>query len=287
MENFLKDMKQIIIKGELSTYYISKDAKIYNTKTSRWIKGRMAPNGYWDFILNHGGKQHSFRAHRLVAEYFIPNPENKKQVNHIDGNKLNNKVENLEWVTTSENQIHAINNNLLSSQRKREYYKEDLENEFWKEIPNSTYLISSKGRVRNNKNVILKPKIDTGYERYLLTLIDGTKKTYLGHRLVYLIFNNKSLDDNILINHIDGNKMNNDLLNLEEMTQSENMLHSYYKSKTNSNTKPVIQYDLNMNFIAEYPSSHEAARQTNSSQSLISAACKRQGTSNGFNWRYK
>ena len=116
MENFLKDMKQIIIKGELSTYYISKDAKIYNTKTSRWIKGRMAPNGYWDFILNHGGKQHSFRAHRLVAEYFIPNPENKKQVNHIDGNKLNNNLNNLEWITNEDNMKHAVKNNLIAHQ---------------------------------------------------------------------------------------------------------------------------------------------------------------------------
>lgn len=49
----------------------------------------------------------SFRIHRLIGIYFIPNPYNKPIINHIDGNKLNNNIDNLEWVTHSENEIHS------------------------------------------------------------------------------------------------------------------------------------------------------------------------------------
>lgn len=63
------------------------------------------------FLSNGKVKQHY--VHRLVATAFIPNPLNKEQVNHKDGNKLNNNLSNLEWVTKSENQIHAIENGLI------------------------------------------------------------------------------------------------------------------------------------------------------------------------------
>ena len=68
--------------------------------------------GYVELWKNNKGKK--FRIHRLVAETFIPNYDNKEQVNHIDGDKNNNCVSNLEWVTPKENIRHAISNNLSS-----------------------------------------------------------------------------------------------------------------------------------------------------------------------------
>ena len=70
--------------------------------------------GYGRVELWKNNKGRKFRVHRLVAEAFIPNPLGKEQVNHIDGNKKNNCVSNLEWVTPKENIRHAIENNLSS-----------------------------------------------------------------------------------------------------------------------------------------------------------------------------
>lgn len=63
------------------------------------------------------GYHKDYRIHRLVALYFIDNPESKPYVNHIDGNKFNNIVTNLEWCTESENTVHAYKNKLISIQR--------------------------------------------------------------------------------------------------------------------------------------------------------------------------
>lgn len=68
----------------------------------------------------------NYLLHRLVAFTFIPNPENKEQVNHIDGNKLNNSVDNLEWVTNQENQIHKIKTGLYKGTHKIIQYDRNM-----------------------------------------------------------------------------------------------------------------------------------------------------------------
>ena len=65
-------------------------------------------HGYFTVMLSKNGKKKQHRIHQMVAKAFISNPENKEMINHIDCNKQNNRVENLEWCTNSENQLHAI-----------------------------------------------------------------------------------------------------------------------------------------------------------------------------------
>lgn len=78
----------------------------------RILKKRIQNSGYLIVDLRLLNKVKTFTIHRIVAEYFVPNLNNKPCVNHIDGNKLNNNYYNLEWNTYSENNNHAINTGL-------------------------------------------------------------------------------------------------------------------------------------------------------------------------------
>lgn len=77
------------------------------------IRGRCVNgDGYDRFSFRYGGKRYRLPVHRLVAKHFVGNPMGKEQINHIDGNKLNNCADNLEWCTNEENQMHAYKNRL-------------------------------------------------------------------------------------------------------------------------------------------------------------------------------
>ena len=74
----------------------------------RLLRQRDNGFGYMQCQLMKNGKRNMMTVHRLVAQAFVPNPENKPQINHKDGDKRNNAVDNLEWCTNSENQIHKF-----------------------------------------------------------------------------------------------------------------------------------------------------------------------------------
>lgn len=94
-------------------YIINSVGIIYDIKTKRNICQWVDNVGYYQCNLyDENNKKYYKRVHRLVAETFIPNPNNYQQVNHKDGNKRNNNVDNLEWTTNSKNTQHGYDNNL-------------------------------------------------------------------------------------------------------------------------------------------------------------------------------
>lgn len=95
-------------KLSLEDYEITKNGDIINKHTGHILKGQPNAKGYLRISI--GGKL--MFIHKLVAEKYVPNPDNKEQINHIDGNKLNNSADNLEWCTNQENRNHAVKEKL-------------------------------------------------------------------------------------------------------------------------------------------------------------------------------
>lgn len=86
-----------------SPYFVTEDGQIFSKVKNKFMKFGKAKGYYRINLMKPWGTK---LVHRMVAELYIENPENKKEVNHIDGNILNNNISNLEWVTRSENEYH-------------------------------------------------------------------------------------------------------------------------------------------------------------------------------------
>lgn len=96
------------IEGYEGIYQISNLGRVKSTRKNIIRNNQNGKDGYKIISLWNKGKGKTFSIHRLVAETFIPNPDSKPVVNHIDGNKQNNNADNLEWCTNSENDLHAF-----------------------------------------------------------------------------------------------------------------------------------------------------------------------------------
>lgn len=221
MENY-KPLK------EDNNYLIYDDGRLFSKKTNRFLKGKVDNIGYQVYGLTfHNSALGTYKkymyAHRLVAEYFLDNPNNLPVVNHKDENRLNNNVNNLEWVTYKENTAQYLNNNKRIV-RKPKYFKKDLPGEKWLPIKDhAKYEISNMGRLRNIRtNRLLHYDESHTYARVCLIDDTGHKHHSFVHRLVYCTFNDDYDLDNFVVDHIDANPLNNKLSNLQKITQSEN-----------------------------------------------------------------
>ena len=115
------------VEGFEGLYRVSNEGVLMSTPRFGTYGGVMKPyklnSGYEVYRLYKDGKIHRELTHRLLAKNFIPNPENKPYINHIDGNPMNNSLDNLEWVTQKENIQHAVRTGLMKSGEKHHNVK--------------------------------------------------------------------------------------------------------------------------------------------------------------------
>ena len=277
-------MKKLIINNKVTDYDIDTQGRIYSHKTNKFLTGTIYNTGYQMVRLTINGAKKGYAVHRLVAETFIPNPNNLPIVNHIDGNKLNNTIDNLEWVNQSQNRQHAIDNYLSGLALGKRKKIENINKQDWKRYKDTTYLISKTGQVYNEKTQILLKQTPnkSGYIRYSLR-INNKNYSKQAHILVIETWGNKILSKGQVVNHIDGNKQNNCLSNLEVVSKKDNALHACYSM--NKLVKPVIK--INNDIQCEYPSIIEAARQHSVTDGAIRYALKNHTKCCGCYWVYK
>ena len=163
---------------------------------------------------------------------------------------------------------------------------------------NGLYEVSNLGKVKslnyNRKGIEKELSSGKGKENYLYVTLfkEGKAKRKYIHRLVAeaFIINNKKLP---CVNHINGNKSNNNINNLEWCSYKDNIKHAYrlglYKiGKNHPRNKKVLQYDLNGNFIKEWEGVSYLCKNKNYSQGNISACCRNERkNAYGFIWKYK
>ena len=330
---------------DYTNYEVSTFGNVRNTITNNLLKLSKKGNYYSIGLTDKNKFKKSFRVHRLVCMSFIPNPDNKTEVNHKDKNGLNNNIVNLEWNSHQENCIHRSNGIKICNNRNLKIHKLNLQtneiidtynsieeaakwivinklsknfssansticvsiknnkkaygfnwkkveqiilfNEEWREIildnNHTRYFISSLGRLKNKKSVIME-NYKIHHSGYIYTRINYNK--YAIHRLVAMMFI-PNLENKPFVNHIDGNKINNKADNLNWVTCYENNIHNHNMGFVKYYTRKIVQYDLEMNKIKEFESITGAAKELDIGKTNISGALKnRQKTAGGFIFKY-
>lgn len=160
-----------MVKRIKRNLYVNAYNKSIVINAEKILKLNHVKSGYIFITLTANNTKRTLKVHRLVAEAFIPNPENKPEVNHINGDKCDNRVENLEWCTHAENMNHASKNNLL-------HIQSGNNNGNCKKI--NQYTLDNK--LIKKWHSIYEITKETGFERHSITRCCTNKlKTYKGY----------------------------------------------------------------------------------------------------------
>jgi HNH endonuclease len=253
----LKDF--VKINKPYENYLINKKGEIYSLHKEKVIDLYIhKEDGYYHIKLYEGNdKYKDISVHLLVAEAFIPKVEGKNKIWHKDGNKLNNNVDNLVWVTEKELKEYRVKNDkaeLLNGKLKGYVEIDDYD---------GYYYINKEGKIYSfYKNMFLKHH--TNDSGYLEIGIGGDIR--LVHRLVAEAFIPK-VKGKYLVNHEDGNKKNPLVDNLEWTDHVENALHAHatglHPKKRKVNDYIYYQFDDDGELVNEFKSISEINEKLN------------------------
>lgn len=153
-------------------YEVSSEGRVRNRLTKK-IKAQVEHKfGYMYISFYDSGKQKMKSVHRMVAEAFIPNPNNLREVNHINCNKKDNRVENLEWVTSSENKLKAIEEGIWENNKK---------NWFGERKP----IIAVNLETNEKKRYISVNQAEKEHGKHISDVLKGKRKQTHGHFFYY------------------------------------------------------------------------------------------------------
>ena len=148
------------IAGYENIYGITSCGKVWSYKNKKFLKPKCEKNGYLRVQLCKDGQRKMYRLHRLVAQAYLPNPENLPQVNHKDENKANNCLQNLEWCDQKYNHNYGTINERISNSHKIPILQYDLDGNFIREWPSA---IDVGEEVRKGISQCLRGKSKSSY----------------------------------------------------------------------------------------------------------------------------
>lgn len=269
--------------------------------------------GYCQVSLRFNGLPHkNYLVHRIVARMFVANPRNLNEINHKDGNKENNKADNLEWCTRSENILHAFATGLKKNLKGADHpsskvvYQYDLQGNFIKKWGSINEACEAVGADHTNISYACSGKIKTcmGYIwSYEYREIDPTNhERELNGNLVYQYTKTGELVATYKTAHEANRSTGNDFSLICACCRGTRMstggyVWSYvplertsdrFKRHLGNGSKKVYQYTLNGEFVAEYDNLTIAEEQTNIDKRLISScATGKKKKAGEYIWRYE